>query len=333
MTIALREPSATADAVELADYLELMVLQAVDRNASVHDLLQDMNIAATAELLDVDPSADEGLTDPDDAELLVDPGGDVLESLGASALAEIESREIACGGAYPFSVDSHGLIELQDSALSSPYTFMLLLTRFGGKPKSGTHRVSPLDGTHLFEELCGVAAAEYFGWDDEHVLVYPFGFPRKHVPSGFRDAIDDMCGELHEGLGHKETTPNVSDQQDGGLDLVVARRFPDRRPGQLVGFGQCATGNNWRDKLSELQPKAFCDLWLREPLAVPPIRLFFVPHTIEDRIWVHTAQYAGVVFDRCRISFQSTFPANESLNADLTSWTIAVLDQKVRPQP
>src|SRR4051812_25166984 len=110
MTLALTEPSAAADIVELADYLELKVLQAPDGSASVMDLVRDLRVAGTAELLDNDPYAGDGLTDPDDVETLVDPGGEVLEDLGAAAMAEIENREVACGGTYPFAIDHYGVL-------------------------------------------------------------------------------------------------------------------------------------------------------------------------------------------------------------------------------
>jgi hypothetical protein len=83
--------------------------------------------------------------------------------------------------------------------------------------------------------------------------------------------------------------------------VVVWRSFPDRRAGQVIGFGQCATGRRWVEKLHELQPRAFAGLWLRDPLAVEPFRLFFVPFRMDRARWEEAAFGGGVLFDRCRI--------------------------------
>ena len=330
MTLALKEPTAAADPVELADYLELLALQADDGSASIMDLRGPINIAGTAELLDLDPDADAGLTDPEGDETVVDPGGEVLESRGAAAEAEVIAREVSCGGAYPFELDANGVLSLSADAMCSPYIFMLLLTRFGSTPMVGKARISKIDAAKTFENLATVAAFEYFGSQDAHTLVYPFGAPREEVPKGFRDAVDDLCLRIGEGSRCKPGG-NLSDQQDGKLDIVVVRRFPDGRAGQMMGFGQCATGADWRDKLSELDPRGFCSLWMMEQPAVLPIRMFFVPHTIEDRRWMHANTLGGIVFDRCRMAYHSTYPGDEALQRKILDWSTAVVDAKVAP--
>jgi hypothetical protein len=330
MTQALQAPSATADPVELADYLEVLTLQADDGSVSITDLLQAITVAGGTEIVDVDPMAEDGLVDPDEEEVLIDPGGAVLENLSASALAEIEAREVACGGAYPFATDGDGVLRVLDNPHQSPYVFMLLLTRFGGRPKKGNAYVSKIHGAQVFEALATTAAWEYFGAHDDHTLVYPFGFPRSMSPAGFKDALQELCSQVNEGLGCDLDAANLADQQDGGLDVVVVRRFPDRRPGQVLGFGQCATGADWRNKLSDLNPEAFCHLWMIKPPAVTPVKMFFVPHTIEERRWLHTLKFAGVVFDRCRTAYYCTLPDDEALCQEITDWTSAVVEQKVQ---
>lgn len=321
----LTEPAATAPAVELADYLELRALQSADRSASVHDLMSDLTRSGTLEVLDAHSVDEEGLADPDEEVGLVDPGGEVAENLGQTAISEIDARIVACGGAYPFTLDAQGVVSLKRNAVGTPYVFMLLLTRFGGKAgPTGT------DGTKIFEDLSAVAAAEYFGWVDDHLLVYPFGFPRRLTPAGFERALNGLCERLGEGQGTK-ARPNLSDQQDATLDLVVARRFPDGRVGQLIGFGQCATGKNWRGKINDLRPEKFCNLWMLDTPAVIPVPMFFVPHTIEERIWLHTATHAGVLFDRCRLAYYTTpLDRSEPVRTSLRDWSRAVFDAKVK---
>ena len=62
--------------------------------------------------------------------------------------------------------------------------------------------------------------------------------------------------------------------------LIAWLPFADRREGQIVCFGQCATGANWRDKLSELQPQDFAHKWLQDQFAAAPGKMFFMPHRI-----------------------------------------------------
>jgi hypothetical protein len=94
-------------------------------------------------------------------------------------------------------------------------------------------------------------------------------------------------------------------QRDAKLDVVVWRSFPDGRAGQVIGFGQCATGRSWPAKLHELQPRAFANLWFREPLTVEPLRLFFVPFRVDRARWEEASFYGGMLFDRCRIAAHS----------------------------
>ena len=113
------------------------------------------------------------------------------------------------------------------------------------------------------------------------------------------------------------------------LDLTVWRPFLDRRPGKLIGFGQCATGNDWTDKLTHLQPDAFCSMWMLDYPAVAPIRLFFVPFRIEQRRWLDVARQGGIVFDRCRIANHAD-GIHKDLRRELSQWTIHVLRKQVR---
>ena len=329
MTSAVIAPSLSADVVEQADHLEMLVLESKSESASVSDLLHSMTIGGSAEVLDVDPRAHDGLSDPDDEETVIDPGGEVLEASGGAVLAEIEFREAACSGSYPFSINEYGVMKIRRGYQSSPYIFMLLLTQFGGTPKIGKKRVSTIDATRTFEDLALVAASEYLGWDDDHVIAYPFGFPRRLTPRGFEDAVNSLCQEIREGQGCRKR-PNVADQKDATLDIVVVRRFPDRREGQLVAFGQCATGADWRSKLTDLQPETFCKLWMLDSLTVDPVRMFFVPHAIEERQWLHAAISAGVIFDRSRMAYYSTFPHEKRLRDEISDWCSAVLAAKVR---
>jgi len=94
--------------------------------------------------------------------------------------------------------------------------------------------------------------------------------------------------------------------------------------GKLIGFGQCATGHNWRTKLSELQTPAFWKKWITEPAAVDPVRMFFVPFRVEAIKWDDASIDGGILFDRCRIA---SLAANldDALRRSCRRWTRHVL--------
>src|SRR5262249_2280393 len=153
-----------------------------------------------------------------------------------------------------------------------------------------------LDGSSLFEEVCAAAGAAYLGGRRAGARSLVFGAPRRSTPAGFRAAVDHLCAELGGGGGCRPPA-RLRPQRDSRLDVVVWRTFPDGRSGKVIAFGQCATGRGWPDKLEELQPRAFTALWLREPLGIEPLRLFFVPFRVDAERWEEASLRWGVLFD------------------------------------
>lgn len=281
-------PSSRADPVEHADYLELLALLEEDRSASIHDLGRD--VAQPGGLGEL-PQHDDGESE----EYPSDRGGERVQELTRVATEEIERRIDVCGGHYPFDLDKHGVLEAKEDVELSVYIFLLLLTVRSATNIDSRER-------RLFEELSTEVAVAYLG-GGERVVKQNFGFPRKSA-TGFLEALRCLCERIGEGAV-QSGAPRIADQKDGGVDLVAVKRFPDCRIGQLVMFGQCATGQDWRDKLSDLQPRVFMNLWMREQLAVEPIKAFFVPVAVEDNYWRDVAMKAGIPFDRTRIVYHS----------------------------
>jgi hypothetical protein len=283
---ALVAPDASDDPEVHADWLELRALKAADRDSSIQDLIQVIRRTGTIEAVEADDQSD----DPQDR------GGEKSQAVAEDAFAEIEDRHSSCArGKYPFLVRAQ-YIELRNDPKKSLYLFLLLLSRFG---KDGA--ANGVDGAQLFELVSLHTAAVYWGSAASGVQGYHFGAPRRSTPRAFKDALDEMCRGMGEGQGCRIDRPNLKDQKDAKLDLIVWHSFPDNRQGKLIGFGQCATGNDWRDKLTHLQPEAFCGMWMLDTPAVTPVRLFFVPFRIGRRRWLDAARSGGIIFDRCRI--------------------------------
>lgn len=266
-------PKSTSDIARLADWVELTAVKADDGDASAGDLERALNIQAT---------------------------GDQSDTL-AQVFDEIRLRQKAAADAYPFeSTGTVVAIRNPFTANPVPYLFCLMLSYFGWKKTKGAKH----DPWLLFERLSCIAARRYV--DGKALL---FGTSARHgrgAKGVFRSQVDELAAELQEGEGYKQLSGVRI--QDGKLDLVAWKPFPDRRGSQLLLFGQCAAGANWDgSKLSELQPReGFWDNWLIDAPVSPLIRSYFVPHRTPDTgYWKHHARLGGIFFDRCRVALHS----------------------------
>ena len=273
--------TATSDATELADWFEARTLETADQNVAIQDLVRLIHRGGSA-------------SDVDEDRRLV---SDREESAAEDAFNELQYRAVACGGdPYPFDIRSD-YVQLRDTSEGSVYLFLLLLSIYG--KDAGP---AEIEAEKLFEELCAAAIRSYFGGEALGARAYLFGFPRRLTPTGFASAVDDLCLNMREGIGNRQR-PDSADQKDAKLDVVAWRDFPDLAPGKLIGFGQCATGRNWTEKLTDLQPQDFCTLWMADRPAVWPIRAFFTPFRVPQRKWATYSVRAGILFDRCRIAY------------------------------
>ena len=307
MTDPLTPPPASDPPESHADWVELLALSQNDRNGSFQDVVQELRRSGSVE----------DAFELEDDETVVDLGSEVSQRVAQDAFDEIDDRLHACGTnptSYPFEVGAQYIQERPNNDSGSVYEFLLLLSKFG--KDAGPN---PVDAADLFERVSAAAALQYFGGADRGAQSYLFGFPRRVAPSGFKDALDDLCKRMGEGGGCRNH-PTRKDQKDGKLDLAVWRRFEDRRLGKLIGFGQCATGKDWRSKLNELQPTDFCTKWMYDSIVVKPVRMFFVPFRVESERWDHDCIDGGILFDRCRISALTT-GIDPQLKGQCHAWT------------
>jgi len=324
----IRSPCLSDAREQNADWLELCALKDSDRNASLSDLVRELDVSGS---FDASPALEDTLEEED-----VAVGGSVSEEPGRTegkkqyeaaaddAFLEVSERLVACGGngAYPFEVGENYLA-VRDETEQSVYVFLLLLSTFG-------HDAGPApgDGAKLFEEVSAQAAETYLGGKHALACSKVFGFPRRLQPKNFGSALDDLCRAIGEGKGHRPCRLS-KDQKDAKLDVVAWRAFPDGRPGKSLAFGQCATGNDWRDKRTELQSQAWCEQWMQETPVVPAMRFFFIPHRIPYNDWAYTCRLGGVLFERCRIAHLLGSLAPD-ISAKLNEWSRFVLDRSLR---
>lgn len=291
-------PSPRAPIHELADFAELTCWQY--NRASATELSRLLGRLEDNEYPD-------GVEEEDEAD------GDV-----EMAYEEIERRQEACGHGYPFAIGVNGqtLQANQDAnAKQVIYKYLLLATRLDMRKST----FAGIDGTRLFERLSAEVARGYFGKRAESLV-----FGARAGSSNFETRINDLCRRLEEGGKYSNTAPRGMRPQDDKLDVVVWKSFIDRFPGKLIGFGQCKTGTNWRNSISQLRPDAFIKNWIQPALPVTPVRMFFVSEALkmlkDERYYLATN--GGLIFDRCRVIDFSGGVSYDLMN-DVTKWTAA----------
>ena len=303
-----RAPSPRASEHELADYAELKCWE--QGSTSLSDIGRTLG----------------GLEENDYYSGV--PEEDAAPQAVEAAFVEIERRQEACAEGYPFVLRRPGstlhMGNECDNKKCIVYHYLLLATRLD----MANDRVhGGVDGTVLFEELSGEAAREYFGNRAESVV-----FGTAAGAGGFPARVNELCQRLREGGGYKSMVGNAPHPNDGKLDIAVWKSFRDDLPGKLIGFGQCKTGTNYRDHLTQLQPDAFCKKWMLSAPALDPVRMFFVSEALARSRWYDHAADAGLLFDRCRV-IDFCDKVREGVFARVTSWTEAASRELGLPWP
>lgn len=201
------------------------------------------------------------------------------------ARRELNTRAKVLGSGYPFALDS--LLVNADSAWVSnaTYVFLLLATVLTWNGRR--------TGIKLFEEVVAQALGAYIGGQSLR-----FGSPRTPpVPANASLALNHLARRLGE--RRASDTSVLPTDQDMGLDAVAWKDFPDRHPGKVILFGQCATGPRWREKIGEPS----LDRW-RGYIAyrATPVRVFAVPWTADTALREAMHGRGAIVFDRLRIA-------------------------------
>ena len=248
------------------------------------------------------------------------PEEDEVDARVETVFEELERREEACGGGYPFSVGNVGQTVWPkesggEDKRHTIYRYLLLATRLNMNEKKNGHNGPK--GALLFEELAAESARCYLG-ERSVSLVFGTAAPG----NGFCAKVNDLCNRLREGDGYNDRSDGGPRQRDGKLDVVAWKPFSDRQSGKLIMFGQCKTGTHYKDHLTQLQPESFCSKWFRSQPTVLPTRTFFVTEALPRSRWRDMAIDAGLLFDRCRI-VDFCQAVNRDVLGKIGAWTKA----------
>jgi len=294
--LGLPSPREDDALVKMADWVELTALLNANRTASKEDLKKAL-------LREPDPAEDGTFQTRRSTDQRI-------EATVSDVFNELEDRTRACGGSgprtpsYPFVLDGTlSVLSMQPNDIDSSnflYLFLLAVTR--SDMSAGARVKDKIDPTEVFEQLCAEVLLRFWGGASDHSDVMIFGTAQSKVAGAkrFRANIDKLSERLQEGDGWKAGS-QAPGGGDGGLDIAVWRRFEDKRPGGLVGFAQCKTGDHWTDHLTKLNPRKFLDKYMKTVMAIEPIRLYLVPCRVSRHRWREHTLDGGLLFDRCRI--------------------------------
>ena len=252
------------------------------------------------------------------------PVEDDITRVVEEAYGEIERREVACRGGYPFALGKNGSTlhakQTSDNYKYDIYKYLLLATRLDMQ-KNRSH--AEIDGTKLLEELAAEVAQSYFGPRAEKLV-----FGTSADSPGFPAKVNNLCVQMQEGVRFVSRIRSYKNIKDGKLDVVAWIPFADNLPGKLIAFGQCKTGTTYEDALPQLQPDAFCKKWLVQQPVLTPTRMFFLAEALPHFDWDNDSIDAGLLFDRCRIVDYSDDIRVETLKK-VAAWTAAAKEDQL----
>ena len=207
------------------------------------------------------------------------------------AFTEIEGRRRRYGGHYPYLVDDRGVLLVWDSG-AYLYSLLLLLSLKGTplRIRGEYPRSDP-----LFDAVVREGFKAWLGPGTEALV---FGWPpRDGRPNKFDDAVE-WAGTMMGLPVRKDEVP--SHLQDGGVDIVLWRPFPDGRAGFEIYLVQDTVQMSFRNKPHDVRPLRWLT-WCR--IATPPAVGFAVPFAMptDDPWWCDVTDGTTIPMDRERL--------------------------------
>lgn len=234
---------------------------------------------------------------------------DLAEDNSSGAVLEfIEDRAERLGDLYPFEVVG-SQVRHRGQALGW-YEFMLACS-FQKDISSRPFNRMP----QIFERASSILSQGLLGSGAGSIHV---GHPRDAEIARFRQGYE----KLHALTGAWPWKPDDDLPMEGpqtgdeGLDFVAWMAAGAARPGHIFLIGQCACGDQWEEKLTELQTKRIGS-WTGngEGWAVEPIRLFTTSHVLAQGYFGKVQKTSGLIMDRIRLCELERQKGSASLDA------------------
>jgi hypothetical protein len=255
---------------------------------------------------------------------------------------EIERRAALMGVTYPFQKDGNRLIYRRSKSLA--YELCLAICNAHSIVEKPFNVLPP-----AFERLCRDVVMCFLGDGSQARRT---GWPidgEDERTSKFKSVVDKMHADTNEWVWNPgpgmPADPSHRDVKDLGIDFAVWKSIPDKRRGVLFLLGQCACGDDWTEKFSDLDIRTIEDNWFRHFSVAAPLRLFCVPRHIPNTVYFDEVnRRAGLTLDRARIGMIAEINDNpavisrgsESSIAKFVEFVVTgfeVAEPKPGPQP
>jgi hypothetical protein len=240
---------------------------------------------------------DEELSETDVVDYLVEQK--IYDSQGlcsqfvSNAWVQIKQRLAWMGTNAPAEFRDRFIIRRVDWRQTPAYSFCMVVS-LGPKYREWGHTFGS-DYTEqgaLFESITYEAMKDKFrGWG-----ITPTGWTRDRT-SNLADVVGGLVTRLCERTGKLEYASDKA--HEAGVDVVWHLHFADQRGGAPVFLTQCASGENWHEKLATPnigQWRKIIDF------ASGPYKAFAIPFMLEDKDFrARAAQIEGLMLDRYRL--------------------------------
>lgn len=207
-------------------------------------------------------------------------------------IREMQTRRRLLGSKYPFAFDSGAIYAQNLSPIHPLYLALLAMSRPG--PWQELAQIAWPEGQErTFEDVVQECFASFFG---ESTQVLNFGWPSTtDRPLEFDRAVRWLADKVGLPVGSFYRQPR---RKDGGVDIVVWRVMPDRRPGVPLLLVQATVQADFVMKSRDIDRRLWAG-WLS--MEVDPIVCLAIPGAVTDRLqWEEVARNA-LLFDRLRL--------------------------------
>ena len=225
---------------------------------------------------------------------------------------EIERRQTLATRGYPFGITASGVQRSMAWDKSLPYAFQLLVALSGCYSGSRIAGAAWNRTAKLFEQLATEAVSQYLNGSSLNV-----GAPRQRgVPKDFTDCLNHLSVQLNEQRGG--VPAYSSHTKDENVDVIGWIPFGDKRASQVIVLLQCAAGEHWKSKVTDISIEVWSQLinWTVRPLVA-----FAFPFVCESDEWDYLSRSGGILFDRLRIALPTARSTlSPALSRSLKNW-------------
>lgn len=228
----------------------------------------------------------------------------------------MNARLATLGDRYPFQFEAGAAFLSAPNNWTWLYLALLGLTR----PSPWSHVANlhpPTLGEKVFERISEQCLGAFFG---PHTQTLNFGWPSESGrPVEFDLAIAWLAERVGLPVGNFHRQPR---RKDGGVDIVVWRTMPDRRPGVPLLLVQATVQADFVSKARDIDRRLWAG-WLS--MDVEPIVCLTVPAAVSERLQWEEISRSALLLDRMRLV--SLSDPDESLSTICrTTWEGCLAD-------